>query len=129
MVSRCMEDGHWTPVEVQCSLPSVASTWSIVTISVLAVVILLLLSALLWLFGHDRLGKMIQKKPSLTSQGVSTKTLEISHLQSPFNSPLTNTLPSFYKTYERVHYVRDVTNSLFIQLWPSAAISRPRHQQ
>ena len=113
MSSQCMEDGDWSQVEGLCPVATgrmmASSTWAVVTISVLVVVILLLLSCLLWLQGYDRLRQLLaQKKPSLMSQGVSTRNINTNEI-SQFRASLkqktpptrvpstTSSLSSFYK--------------------------------
>ena len=102
MISQCQEDGAWTPVEVQCSMTSVSfSIWSVITITVLVLVILFLLSCLLWVYGYDKLKEILETKPSLTSQGVCTRNinLEISQLRNSLNiSSISSTVPSFCRT-------------------------------
>ena len=52
LVSECLEEGDWSPVEGRCPAQldlMASSAWAVITISVLVVVILLLLSCLLWL--------------------------------------------------------------------------------
>ena len=52
LVSECLEEGDWSPVEGRCPTQldlMASSAWAVITISVLVVVILLLLSCLLWL--------------------------------------------------------------------------------
>ena len=112
LVSECLEEGDWSPVEGRCPTQldlMASSAWAVITISVLVVVILLLLSCLLWLQGYDRLRQLLaQKKPSLMSQGVSTRNINSNEI-SQFRASLkhktptttvpstTSSLSSFYK--------------------------------
>ena len=112
-MTQCMEDGDWSPVEGLCPdeavLMASTSTWAVITISILALVIVLLLSYLLWLQGYDRLVQLLAgKKPSLISQGVSTRNInsnEILQFRASLKPTTTTTtvpsstgsLSSFYK--------------------------------
>ena len=101
MVSQCLEDGLWSSVESLCLLQTSAraSPWPVITISMLVLVIFLLLSCLLWLYGYDRILEMVQSKPSQMSQGVSTRNISTSEILE-FQASLgtgASSLSSFYK--------------------------------
>ena len=104
-----MEDGEWSPVEGQCPVEMAwmaSPSWAVITISVLAVIIVLLLSGLLWLLGYHRLLELlVQRKPSLMSQGVCTRNINSNEilqfraaLKTPTSVPSTpSSLSTFYK--------------------------------